>query len=649
MTVATLGSLIDLIRDNRIAREENVRAMDESSLEERVRRRVQIAAFDQDFRQQLAEIDELPSLLQFAMRIQEGWPYPSDEALELFRAQVAHLARRSMTEVDAMPLQDVLVLFEGSESPSPQPESAKLLEMEGVEDINVSKLPRWARVAYVARCARRAHRLLLAVSPNPDAEWLHWFDAAIASAERSAGDGSPDSDGRAAAEVARRGEKAGMAQVVPPSGRPMEVPIYDRLLYAAGNAAVEAAKAGLEADSGSASESFKQARAAAITIGSSITLESMARDWNYFRAMSNKNGWTDDTPVPPAIVPSPSLKLTGLYIKGLRAIHKFELPKDGLGWGGHVPQLIVIGGVNGSGKTTLLEFVAAALKLITKSLSDNYYRAMPKVVDAAEAWLDFEVEAFEIPKTRMRFIVGDEDFVRKNRGDNSWGFRRTRDGGGFFDLNGNGMIKVRQTIADWFAKTTIPAALYFSSEERTLVVPHEGYKAAGKLTTAREFVHSWRRPTHWKDSLEAILYSLRWEDLNAREERRYTYFSGFEAYAEAFRRFTGDKKGLSWEQAELVVRLANSPVRHDLAELSSGEKQVLLLSGEILRHWKPGSLVMIDEPELHLHSTWQTRLYETLRFWQSERGGQVIMATQSSHLFRTVEPGSVALLGVDEP
>jgi predicted ATPase len=41
-----------------------------------------------------------------------------------------------------------------------------------------------------------------------------------------------------------------------------------------------------------------------------------------------------------------------------------------------------------------------------------------------------------------------------------------------------------------------------------------------------------------------------------------------------------------------------------------------------LRHWRPGSLIMIDEPELHLHPEWQTKLLAALRFWLHERGGQ---------------------------
>jgi predicted ATP-dependent endonuclease of OLD family len=80
-------------------------------------------------------------------------------------------------------------------------------------------------------------------------------------------------------------------------------------------------------------------------------------------------------------------------------------------------------------------------------------------------------------------------------------------------------------------------------------------------------------------------------------------------------------------------------------ELSSGEKQALILAAELYRRWRPGSLILIDEPELHFHSSWQTALWLMLQKWQKERGGQVIVATQSSHLFGLAEPGTTVLLG----
>jgi predicted ATPase len=647
MSDITFGSLADLIRSNRNAREANSRAMEASSPVERAGWRVQIASFDQEYRKRLGEIEELPALLEYAMGVEENWPYPSDEALELLRAQVARLGHRRMTDVDALPLREVVAILRGNSPTSPRLDHEGRTGVKGIEEVDVSQLPRWARVAYVARCARKAYRLLLSSAPDQTADVLGWFNRAIEAAERSAAAGQADRASEETADGAIRRANGRLAQTVPYGAPARALPIYERLLSAAGNAAGEAARASLESESKAAAESFTQARGAALTVLSRATLDSMALEWNYLLALAKKENWTDDTPISPERVPSPSLKLTGLYVKGLRPIQKIELPRDGLGWGEKVPGLILLGGVNGSGKTTLLQFIAEALQLITRAPSGYFVDQIPYAVDAVEAWAEFEIEAYEVPKTKIRFIVGDEEFFGKNRGDNYWGFLRMGSRHGFFEIHGNDTIQARHTITSSFPNSTIPSALYFSSEGRTLVVPHEGYRAAGKLTTKPEFVYRWRRPTEWKDSLEAVLYSLRWEDLNAREERRYTATEGFEAYSEAFRRFTGDAKYLSWEEAQLVVRLANSAVRHDLVHLSSGEKQVLLLSGEILRHWKTGSLVMIDEPELHLHSIWQTKLYQALRFWQQERGGQVILATQSSHLFQTVDPGTAALLGVD--
>jgi len=48
---------------------------------------------------------------------------------------------------------------------------------------------------------------------------------------------------------------------------------------------------------------------------------------------------------------------------------------------------------------------------------------------------------------------------------------------------------------------------------------------------------------------------------------------------------------------------------------------------------RPGSLVLIDEPELHLHTHWQAKLLEMLQGIQRRRGGQIILATQSGDLF----------------
>jgi len=344
----------------------------------------------------------------------------------------------------------------------------------------------------------------------------------------------------------------------------------------------------------------------------------------------------------------PHIKLVGLHVRGLRAIRALDLPADGIGWNGSVPDVMLLGGINGSGKTTLLRFLADALELFEQESLTAYPIVHLAYLAATNAWADFEVETNEQTKSVLRFLVGDEGFIRVNRTDNCWFLTGPSDGRSFSaGSTGVEFNKLLKMARAKLGKTTAPAVLHFPSENRTLVTPDETFKAAGKIARDEPFVCHWRPPAEWKDSLEALLYSMRWEDLNAKEEGRLTEAGNFEAYAVALRRFTGDTKTIQFEHGELVVKIANSPVTHGLSELSSGEKQVLLLSGEILRRWRPGSLVLIDEPELHLHSTWQTKFYEALCYWQNERGGQVILATQSSHLFEIAGAGSAALLGME--
>ncbi len=185
---------------------------------------------------------------------------------------------------------------------------------------------------------------------------------------------------------------------------------------------------------------------------------------------------------------------------------------------------------------------------------------------------------------------------------------------------------------------------FFPSERRTLISPQTSYKFAGKLLDPFKFVDRWEPPEKWDTSLEARLYGVRWEDLNAKEAGKPEEATHFRSYQLAFDRFFEGRKRIKWTpKGELVVETKSGAI-HDLSELSSGEKQVILFMGELLHRWRPGSLILIDEPELHLHEYYQTKLWEALVDWQKERGGQVILATQSDHLFGLSGLGTRVLL-----
>lgn len=246
MSEHTLGSLFNLIRSNRSAREENARSLECAKPLARPHYRVQLAAFDQEYRNELDAVVELPALLQYGMRLQEGWPYPSDEALEVFRAQVAHLARRPMKEIDQLPLRDILAVLEGQEPRIPPPEVPRSDDAKAIADIKVERLPRWAQVYYLARCARRVQKILLTDAPDPEDEELAGIDRAIAVAERSAATGKPEDQTEEIADFAYRRANGQTAKIVP-YGEAHEIPLNDRLRYAVGNAAL-AARSCLAAD-----------------------------------------------------------------------------------------------------------------------------------------------------------------------------------------------------------------------------------------------------------------------------------------------------------------------------------------------------------------------------------------------------------------
>jgi predicted ATPase len=353
------------------------------------------------------------------------------------------------------------------------------------------------------------------------------------------------------------------------------------------------------------------------------------------------------------ILARPSLKITGLHIRGLKSIGSLDLPGDGLGWDGPIPDMVMVGGVNGSGKTTLLEFLVGAFHhLANNALRIGSIESVAPDLRAVEARLDFRVEMPSFEEATIRFLIGSQFFIGANAQGNWCGIVYGSQGPDLGTITG-----VRTSFLDlflhrvglrpqFFSDAFPPSVVYFPSGNRTLIIPATNYKSAGKLIDNIPFIDRWRPPENWDSSLEARLYGLRWQYLNAREEGRLDEPNGFDAYAKAFDRFFEGRKRLRWTpKGELVVETKSGDI-HDLAELSSGEKQVILFMGELLHRWRPGSLILIDEPELHLHESYQTRLWQSLVDWQKERGGQVIIATQSDHLFGISDPGIKVLLSV---
>jgi|SRR3989344_3616191 len=88
---------------------------------------------------------------------------------------------------------------------------------------------------------------------------------------------------------------------------------------------------------------------------------------------------------------------------------------------------------------------------------------------------------------------------------------------------------------------------------------------------------------------------------------------------------------------QLVITKMNGE-EMDLTRASSGEKEIFnLLLGVFALNIKNG-VVMIDEPELHLHPRWQAVLLDLFYKFSEERGIQWFIVTHSSHF---INPKSI--------
>jgi len=79
-------------------------------------------------------------------------------------------------------------------------------------------------------------------------------------------------------------------------------------------------------------------------------------------------------------------------------------------------------------------------------------------------------------------------------------------------------------------------------------------------------------------------------------------------------------------------------------QLPSGERQILTLFGELLRHLRPRSIVLIDEVEMSLHPALQRAVIHKLRALARKHDLQVILTTHSMEIVAAVAPEEVISL-----
>lgn len=112
------------------------------------------------------------------------------------------------------------------------------------------------------------------------------------------------------------------------------------------------------------------------------------------------------------------------------------------------------------------------------------------------------------------------------------------------------------------------------------------------------------------------------------EEKRNKIFEPLNTFVELLKDFINNK---SFEVNQNGLNIINSNKREiGVGELSSGEKQLIILLCEALLQKNSNSIYITDEPELSLHIEWQRKIIPSVR--RLNPNSQVIVATHSPEI-----------------
>ena len=89
-------------------------------------------------------------------------------------------------------------------------------------------------------------------------------------------------------------------------------------------------------------------------------------------------------------------------------------------------------------------------------------------------------------------------------------------------------------------------------------------------------------------------------------------------------------------------RALDEKVRLDIASAGSGFQQVLMLLTFL--HTRPTAVLLVDEPDAHLHVILQDTIYSELRSVAAAQASQLIIATHSEVIINSVEPSELCML-----
>jgi len=302
---------------------------------------------------------------------------------------------------------------------------------------------------------------------------------------------------------------------------------------------------------------------------------------------------------------------------GIRGFKRFENVEFAL------PGHIVIAGPNNTGKTTLLQAVAAwSLALDRWKQLNDFQRhggAYTRAPIARQAFAAVPVRSFDLLWRERDYRGSFHVTVRTD----DWSLRME------FEADSTEQVYVRPEPVD-------PALVKAASLTTALVPPMTG------LST--------EEPVYTRPKLDQLLGQAKPGDMlrNLLLEAHQSE-AAWPRLQDSIRQLFGyellppDGSG-----AHIIAEFRTRPngPTLDIASAGSGFQQVLMLF--TILNSRPGSVLLLDEPDAHLHVILQDAIYGELRSVAARTGSQLIVATHSEVIINAVDARELCVL-LDRP
>jgi len=306
---------------------------------------------------------------------------------------------------------------------------------------------------------------------------------------------------------------------------------------------------------------------------------------------------------------------------------------------GEARDRVVLVGSNGSGKTTVFDVIEAMLRFVVEP------EKPAPILDEA-GFVALTIEPWEEEQETLTIAcgslpVGDDDWALWNE---SSGVQRKN-------------MYWRGSLHSFTLDSLMVEQAHAKPSGGLLYFPHDRELRPVRGGTIEPppddnpWIFRYSPTNQWTGSLEQLWVWQNYLDLErkSRGEETGELASSVELLKEAL----GPGRNVFIREGRVRVTTpwndaSGKPSEVLLDQLPSGERQCVMLFGEIARRKRQHGVLFIDEPEISMHPTLQRQSLAQLRRLARKLDMQVFLATHSAEIVRAVRPGDVISLDYPE-